>query len=337
MFKIALVGCGGMAQNYRAVYTQIPGAELAAVVDANEEVARGCAQELGVDRWGTDFSLALAPDIEMVDVSTPNNLHRDQTITAFEAGKHVLVQKPMAPTAAEAEAMIRAGREAKRELGIYMWFFDNPMYYELKKMLQAGLFGKISQIRTRGAHRGGLNLPPGTWRGSGKKTGGGSFIQLAIHPLNMALWLLDDSVARVGAFSKNLYCPNVGGDDVTTAICELKSGILGVLDSSYAADPNLLEIYGTRGYVRITKERVVELQLDQSYQGEHLQCQANVAANLDCPRPQNSPTEQHKAFVQAMLSGGPAPIPGEVGLRDLRIVEAVYRSAETGKIENVEE
>jgi predicted dehydrogenase len=108
------------------------------------------------------------------------------------------------------------------------------------------------------------------------------------------------------------------------------------LDSSYSADPNLLEIYGTRGYIRITKERLVELQLDEPYQGEYLQCPAGSVAQLDCPRPQNSPTEQHRAFVEAMLAGHSAPIPGEVGLRDLRIVEAVYRSAKTGKIVNVE-
>lgn len=335
MLKIALVGCGGMAQYYRRIYTQIPGAQLAVVVDANEEVARNCAGELGVEVWGTDFSLALAPEIGMVDVSTPNHLHAFQSIAALEAGKHVLVQKPMAPTVREAEQMVAAARSAQRQLGIYMWLFDNPMFYELKNMIQKGLFGEISQLRARGAHRGGLTMVPGTWRGSGEKTGGGSFIQLAIHPLNMALWLLDDSVTKVAAFSKNLLSPNVGGDDLTAAVCEFASGRLGLLDSAYCAGPNLLELYGTRGNLKIRDERYLELLLDEDYRGELILCEGGVISHFDFPKPTAGPVDQHRAFVAAIMEGKPVPIPGEVGLRDLRIVEAVYRSAKTGQIVEV--
>ena len=89
----ALLGCGGMASHYRAVYAHHPGVAFRLVVDVNAEVAQSVAKELGVARWSTDWRDALAGDIDVADISTPNHLHEEQAVALLNAGKHVIDRK----------------------------------------------------------------------------------------------------------------------------------------------------------------------------------------------------------------------------------------------------
>lgn len=337
--NIVLVGCGGMASKYRKKYTMIPGARLALVIDSNEEIAKAAADELGVPQWSTDFKDALAPEHDIVDISTPNFLHAEQAIAALQAGKHVLLQKPIAPTVEEAQAILEAASESGKKAGMYMSMFDLPLYYEVKKILDKGLLGSISNVYCRGAHRGGLKSTPGNWRSSLEKTGGGAFIQLTIHFFDMAQWLLNDRIVKVSAFSKNMMCPNIGGDDVTVAVCEFRSGVPGTLEASYSSDPNILAIYGTKGFISIIDDYKLDIKLDEAYAGELF--------SYDKPRDietyrfskpgDGNPYDQHMAFVKAIQEDKPVQIPLEVGLYDLKVVKAVYKSSEERRIVEVSE
>jgi len=241
---------------------------------------------------------------------------------------------PIAPSLAEAEVIVAAARRSKVLVGMCMGMLDDPLFHELKKMIGDGIFGRISAAYCRGSGNGGLAMPPGNWRGSVEKTGGGSFIQLAVHPINMAQWLLEDRIVRVAAFSKNLICPNVGGDDLTAAACEFASGILGTLESAYCAKPSVLAIYGTKGRAIVLPHTNFELRLEETYAGEQIvydQPGESVAFTLDLdPRAlykRDNPFDQHAAFVKAVQEGKPAPMPVEAGLYDLKVVKAVYQSA----------
>lgn len=335
IWNIALVGCGGMARVYRHNYTKIPNARLALLVDINEKEARDAAGKLNVPKWSTNFEDALAPDIDIVDISTPNHMHMEQAVAAMKAGKDVLLQKPIAPSLEEAEIIVQTARETGRTVGMYMSMFDSPLYYEVKKMIDAGAFGQVAAVNCRSAHRGGLRMSPTSWRSSLEQTGGGSFIQLTVHTINMVQWLLDDEVKRVCAFSKNRMCPNVGGDDVTAAACEFESGALGTLASAYCTDGEALEIFGTKGFISVTG-RFIRLKLDDPYEGDLIKYDTpgedkiiEFSFSRQRQNEENDPFEQHIAFVKAVQQGKPAPVPVEIGLRDLKIVKAIYRSAET--------
>ena len=334
IWRIALVGCGGMATHYRHRYQQIARASLALLVDVDPDAARDAAAQLGVEHWSTEIEDALTPGIDIVDISTPNHLHAAQAIAAVEAGKHVLLQKPLAPTVEDAEAIIAASRRTGRQAGIYMSMFDNPLYYDLKALISSGALGRISAVHCRGAHPGGLNMSAGNWRQSAEKTGGGSFIQLAVHPINMAQWLLDDRIARVAAFSGNLMCPRIGGDDVTSAACEFGSGIQGTLSSAYCAYPFILAVYGSTGYLSVTSDTRLEIRLERAYEGAMIRytrpgetLHLHFDEDSDALHQRDNPHDQHIAFVRAMQEGRPAPIPAEAGLHDLKVVAAVYQSA----------
>jgi len=342
VWNIALVGCGGMAASYRHRYTEIPDARLALLIDADAGVAEQAAREHGVANWGMSFEAALSPEIDIVDISTPNFLHAPQAIAAMKAGKHVLIQKPIAPTIEEAQAIVETARQARVQAGMYMSLFDNPMYHDLKRLMRQGLLGRVSSVNCRCAGRSGLRMQSGTWRQSLDKTGGGSFIQLAIHPINMAQWLLDDRVVRVAAFSKNMMCPAIGGDDVTAAACEFAGGALGTLSSSYCAGPSVLSLHGSKGHVSVFSGRQLGIMLDEPYEGELIHYDRpgesavlNLDLDLHALGHGENPHDQHIAFVRAIQQGRPAPIPVETGLYDLKIAKAVYRSAEEKRFVNV--
>lgn len=331
---IALIGCGGMAANYRHRYTEIPGAKLLLVVDINEKVAQETAMQLKVEKWSTDFNDCLIPEIDIVDISTPNFLHAEQATAALHAKKHILLQKPIAPSVREAELIVNSALESGMTAGMYMSLFDNPLYYDVKKLIDYGRLGVISSIHCRCAHRGGLRMQQGNWRQSLEKTGGGSFIQLAVHNMNMVQWLLSERIISVMAFSKNMMCPNVGGDDITVVACEFNNGVLGTLESSYCADSDMLSIYGTKGFINIIDNHNVELCLDETFEGEIIQY-ATPAKLCNCKYDFDTfslykginPFDQHITFVKAVQAGNPPQVTVETGLYDLKIVQAVYKSA----------
>src|SRR5436309_5397421 len=101
--RIALAGCGGVVRRYRRAYKSLPGVQVVPAIDVNEEEARAAAAETGASRASTDFQQALGSDVDAVVISTPNHLHAQHAVAAFEAGKHVLLQKPMARNVAECD------------------------------------------------------------------------------------------------------------------------------------------------------------------------------------------------------------------------------------------
>jgi predicted dehydrogenase len=339
---IALIGAGGMAKNYRDNYAAIPGTRYRLIVDVNLDVAREAAAEHGVERFSTDWRDALAGNIQIADISTPNHLHAEQATTLLAGGKHVLLQKPMAPTIEECQAIVRAAEAAGRTAGVYMSDLEDPVAWDLRDIVQGGYLGRVSSVRARYAHKGGLNAPPNpdNWRGSAEKTGGGSFMQLSIHHTNLLSWMLDDSIASVMGYAKNQMCPNIGGDDTAVSVAEFgKSGILAIFDSAWNADGSILEIYGSEGHVKMLggQGAAVEARLNRPFQGRVMKVpeanQATMTPAVAGTRNQcraDNPLNQHVAFVQAIQRGEPAPVPADIGLYDVAVVKAVYKSAAEG-------
>nr|CAA9238322.1 hypothetical protein AVDCRST_MAG63-1310 [uncultured Armatimonadetes bacterium] len=340
---IALIGCGGMAAHYRDSYTSIPGTAYRLVVDADAALARSVAKQLAVPRSSADWRDALAPDIRIADISTPNHLHAEQATALLAAGKHVLLQKPMAPTVPECTQIVEAARASRVTAGVYMSDLEDPLVWDLREMVRGGHLGAISSVRGRYAHRGGLRAQPAVtnWRGSAEKTGGGSFIQLSLHHTNLLSWILGERIASVMAYSANRMCPNIGGDDTTAAVCEFAGGAPGVFESAWNADGTLLEIFGSEGRVRVfggqgsaaevvvgrpfTTGRVVRAEEP----GKVVRVPACGDLRAHCRR--DNPLNQHVAFVEAVLAGREPQVTAETGRYDVAVAKAVYASAEQGR------
>ncbi len=340
---IALLGSGGMARNYRENYSHLPGAKFRLVVDVNEEAARQSAEATGAEKWSTDWRDALAPDIAIVDISTPNHLHEEQAVAFLSAGKHVILQKPLAPTLAECQQIVRAAEQSGVQAGVYMSDLEDPVVWDMRDLVLGGYLGRISTVRARYAHRGGLTAKPATenWRASTAKTGGGAFMQLSIHHTNLVSWILGgDAIAAVMALSANRFSPNIGGDDQTMALCEFQSGVQGVFESAWNSSGSSVEICGTEGTVRMWGGQggQVEVQTNKPFTGRVLTVsEAGVltrigqSGTMAAQCKSDNPLNQHVAFVRAVQNGQWFPMTAQVGLSDVAVVKAVYRSAQTGR------
>jgi len=341
--KVALVGCGGMAGLYRHIYTQINGVELYMLIDSNETTAKLAAEELGVQRWSTDFQDCLSDEIDIVDISTPNFLHKDQAIAAIKAGKSVLLQKPVTVTVSEAQEIADVQKQYGAKVGVYMEMRSHPVCNEVKDIVQKGLLGTITSTRARKAYPTGLNLKPEDWRADVNKTGGGGFIQLGIHSLDLCMWILGQRVKTVFAYSANNLCPNMGGDDSTVALFEYESGISGIFEAGYNSTGKKLEIYGTEGSVIIDDPDSVTVKLNGPYSGKLIKYDGSGEQTFktgfvhsELYRTDN-PYEQHIAFVNAVKDGKDLPVDFSEGLYDMQIVESVYKSAKQKRFINLKE
>ena len=174
VLKVAVTGLGVSWESYLKCWVEAPETKLALLHDTNAEWAKKVSAEYGGIPWTADYKDVLASDVDIVDVSTPNHFHAEQTVAALEAGKHVLCQKPMAPSIAHCRQMVDAERRTGKTLGIFMCRLGEAVFADIRQMVQEGRFGKIAAVRIRSAHRGALLSPgPWGWRYKRENVGGG--------------------------------------------------------------------------------------------------------------------------------------------------------------------
>jgi UDP-N-acetyl-2-amino-2-deoxyglucuronate dehydrogenase len=324
--RVAFAGCGGMAAHYLGVYRDLDWIEVACCIDIDPASAQRAAATFSQVQplATTDYEAALAPDIDVVVINTPNFLHGPQAIAAIEAGKHVLLQKPVAAIVSEARAIARAAEKTSKTVGLYMSYFDQPLMGEIRERAQDGRLGPIVNCYARLMHRGGLTLAP-SWRWSLAATGGGCFIQLAVHYVHLFEWITGSRVVSATGFTARLQCPGIEGEDVASAILRLNSGALVTLDTAWCADGEELAVHGTRGTVGYRAQRY--LTMPGEPEREVLPPAFGDIAN---------PLNQHLMFLEAARDGRPAPVSIASGVHDMDVVAAVYESARTGRVVDVE-
>ncbi len=348
VLKVAVTGLG-VSRGYVPNYVNAPETQLGLVHDINPERAREVAEEFHASGWTTDYQEVLGSDADIVDVSTPNQFHAEQTVAALEAGKHVFCQKPMAPTVQDCKLMVETSHRTGNTLGMCMIWLNNPIAEDLRTAIAEGCLGQISSVRIRNAHCGPLNWKDkDRWRSEARYVGGGSFIQLGVHPLNLALWIVQDEILSVMGYAKNLHCRHsLEGEDVVCAAAELKNGPLLTLESGYSSQGKAIEIYGTEGQVIMHQKKCV-ISMARDFIGKKLVYRCSDAADQqnggdlevalgDIRGGRNCEFNQNRAFACAILAGKEPPVPGEIGLRDVAVVKALYRSAEEGRRVTVRE
>jgi len=338
--RAALVGAGGFAGGAvvprLASYANL---EYVAVCDPDQEAARRAAERIGARVVTADYAQIVSRgDVQMVDLQTPNFLHADQALAALRAGKHVLVQKPMATSLDEAKRMIRAARETGRRLGVFMDDLNDPLLWDMKAALQAGFVGRPVGFRIRYAHGGGLHMKGASWRTSRKKTGGGSFILLTVHFVNVLAWLLETRVARVAGFAKTLMAP-MEGDDSAVGALELENGLVGSAESSYlvvhshSIPQSLVDVYGTEGSLsyRRAEPELVLYSKTGTFRGETGIYDAPGAAKVfTTSSDAGRHPSVHERFAAAVLGRSEPLVTAEAGLHDLAVCLALAESSRTG-------
>lgn len=349
--NIAIVGCGGMAQQYLNVYRDLGWVHVRACIDTNADSARYAAKILQADIVTDEFTAALSPETDAVIINTPNHFHREQAISAMEADKHILLQKPVANSLGDAEAIAEVADSSDVISGLYMSYFDQPLIHDLRDLLMQGAIGEPVQFYARLMHKGGLMLSAQalsgrrSWRASAEETGGGCFIQLAVHYIHLFRWLSGSNIARGIALAKNLHSPGIDGEDLASAIFELESGAFVTVDTAWCTSGEELAIHGTLGRVQYRNNcwfsmassrgpyrgRVVDYPggLEESFDGVH-----GIEHHMKIIPPSygdaGNPYNQQRVFLEAVRNGRPAFCSIASGVQDLRSVHAAYESAKWG-------
>lgn len=348
--KVGIIGSGGIAQScHMPGYASIPDkCEMVAVCDVNGEVAAAAAEKFGVSRVYTDYRKLLEDaEIEAVSIATPNAFHKQPTIDALRAGKHVLCEKPLAMNADEAREMCRAARETGKILQVALQQrFSGPMRF-MKEFIDKGEMGDIYYARAWALRRRGV---PGWGVFIDKeKQGGGPLIDIGVHILDMTLHLMGypKPISATGQtwdmLGRNPELHNNWGDydrdkftveDFAVALIRFEGGKVVTLESSFMAniegDPFRTQLMGTKAgaTVKISGDDAVRIYTEKNRQVYDI-----VPINL--PRVESSHTAEVHAFIEAIIGEKPSPVPGEQGLILNAIFDSIYKSSQTGKEEPV--
>ena len=302
---------------------------LAAVVSGDPAKARRVAAAHGLpDRsvysYATFDRIRDNPDIDIVYICLPNAMHAEYTIRAARAGKHVLCEKPMAVSVAECEAMIAACKAADRKLMIgYRCHFE-PCNVESMRLARAGTMGRTRYVRSE---HGFVQRDPSKWRLNKALAGGGSLMDMGIYSLQAARYMTgEEPVAVTARESTDRTDPRFREvEDMIDWTLEFASGAIASCQSMYSANQNHILMMGERG--RIELEPATRYADNRMWTGaDGRERDVTPAAS---GRTQFAGQLDH--LVTCIRTGREPIVSGAEGLRDLRIVEAIYRSAREGR------
>jgi predicted dehydrogenase len=325
--RIAFTGTGYISKVHAAA-AKTAGAELAAVVNHKPESMAAFAKEFSIPRQYTNINDMLKDGgVDAVVISTPNYLHAPETIAALSAGVHVMVEKPMAMNAAEAEAMVKASQKSGALLMVaHCWRFD-PEVLWLKDQVSAGKLGPIIRTKGYGVH---VKWGPGGWFTQKQFAGGGAMADVGIHALDTARFLLGDPkpvsvYARIGT-----YYNNFDVDDTGVIIVNWDSGATSYIESGWwqphADGPEAAtQLYGRSGFGQLFPT------------GLRLPNDEIVNPGFAHPRephcPQSLYDSQIAYFIKCIREGR-APTPGGMeGWLNMKVVDAAYDSARTEQVQ----
>ncbi|QDU33960.1 1,5-anhydro-D-fructose reductase [Poriferisphaera corsica] len=255
--KYGFIGAGSIARwRHLNECAKINGAEIAAICDIDKKRAQERAEEFGGTVY-TDYKKMLKDaDIDAVIVSTPNKLHAPMTIAAFKAGKHVLVEKPMATTRLEAKKMIEAAKAARKYLMVGQNQRLMPPHVRAKEILKSGRIGKVVSFRSEFQHPGpeGWSIDGAkSWFFKKKDAVMGALGDLGVHKADLMRWLLDDDFVEVSAFVSTLQKKS-DVDDHGMILLKSKKGIMGQITASWVnrgPENNQTVITCTNGTIEI--------------------------------------------------------------------------------------
>lgn len=233
--KVGLIGAGGIAGGHRDVFlAHSDQARLVAICDINEDAARKLAQTTDAHVFVDADAMLKTADIDAVDICTIHDQHAPLAIAAAEAGKHILLEKPMACSMQECQDIVRAAENAGVTLMIAQHQRYMPSYAAVRRLIREGELGAIRAIRFDSMQNLPASLPVGHWYYDGKRAGGGVVISLAVHRIDLARYFVGE-VKRVHAICRTINPQFVNGaEDFAVATFEFQNGAIGEMFATLA-------------------------------------------------------------------------------------------------------
>jgi len=336
----AVIGLG-IGKHHAQGYLDAPESNLVAVVDLNAERLKPWAEKLGEHAVFDDHKKMLkAVKPDLVSVALPNALHKSMTLDALKAGAHVLCEKPMAMNVREATAMRDAAKRARRRLGINLSFRFTPQARALKDLADTGFLGDAYHAHTQWTRRDGI---PGFggWFGQKAMSGGGPLIDLGVHRIDLAMWLMGSpnpltvsatTHERIGIPRAKKAKQKFDVEDFAAGFIRFDNGASMTLNISWAGHQAKQELMVTS--VTGTDGTMVHRNDDEgkyNFVGEYFH---EVAGHKMSGRVDVARRDIRTSFgemVRAVVENRRPLADAEDGLRIQRVLDGLYKSAATGR------
>ncbi len=328
--KLALVGCGNVAQVvHLPILQKMTDVEIVAVIDPDRRKAKAIAERFGVPASFTSLSdllsSPLADEIHAIDICTPTDTHRPLAIEAIQAGKDVLIEKPIARTAKEAREIVESARKYDRKVMIGMNSRFRPDVIMLKTFIEKNEIGKIYYIKS-----GWLKQQSGVqaWQQSQVKSGGGVILDLGIVMLDMALWVMNyPNVLTVSAETYKQFTKSV--EDSAAVFVRLEGGITFTTEVSWTfqreGDFFYCNVFGDDGAAFINPLKVMKRVHGNLINLTPAKAQTPVGLY------KKSYENELRHFINSVKGIVPLVSTAEEAARRMTVVEAIYQSAAKGK------
>jgi UDP-N-acetyl-2-amino-2-deoxyglucuronate dehydrogenase len=332
-FRIALVGCGRISKNHFEAIDQIDGLELVAVSDTDPERAKRAGTEWKVPHFTSYEQMLAESKADVVTIATPSGLHPEQGVAAAKAGKHVVMEKPMAISLTGADALVQACDKAGVQLFVVKQNRLNPPVQLLKRAVDRNRFGRIYMAScTVHWARPQEYYEQAPWRGTWEFDGG-AFMNQASHYVDLIQWLMgpvESVVAKTATLARRIETEDTG-----IAILKFRSGALGSIQVTMLAYPRNLEgsitILGEKGSAKIGGTAVNKIEHWEF--AEHDDDDKLIeAANTSPPNVYGLGHQGYYRNVLSVLRGEAKPdTDGRAGRKSLELILGIYESAKTGR------
>ena len=320
---IALVGLGGYSSGQLAPALQeTEFCKLTGIVTGTPAKEKQWADQYGIPQkniynYENYDDIADNEDIDIIYVVLPNSMHAEYTIRAAQAGKHVICEKPMALSVQECQEMIDACQKANVKLGMGYRLHFEPHNQEVMRIGQEKAFGKVNYIACGAGYRMGDNWDQ--WRLQKKLAGTGALGNMGVYAMQAAIYTMGENPLYVQAQEfKTMPKKFDETDETVTFQFEFPSGAVANMETSHNASINYLYVTADNGWV--------ELQPYSPYSG--IQGSTHKGP-LELPQV-NQQARQMDSFAQCILNNQPTQVPGEMGMRDVQIIDAILQSIKAG-------
>lgn len=359
--KLGLIGSGFMGKAHvfgfataERVFDLPYSIEMDTIADVTPERADIARYDFGFRKsTGNWHDLIADPEIDIIDITAPNALHYEMALAAIHAGKHVYCEKPLAPRTTEALEMCRAAKISKVRTQVGFNYLANPLFALARNMIASGQLGKVTHIRSIHSEDY-MSDPASPWTFRHDSVGGGVLADLGSHALATAEYLLGPIDAVLGhtttVYNARPHCKGmkpVSVEDHAVATLKFASGAVGSLEASWLSTGEKMQhdfaIYGTKGALKFTQDRLNELQYFNSSDPSELQGFKTIVAGPDhkpydrfCVAPGHQlgfndlKAIEIYGFIKAIAGLHPEPFNFQAGLRVQTLVETILKSSKQG-------
>jgi glucose-fructose oxidoreductase len=329
-FGVALVGLGSYStQHLGPALRMTEHCRLTGVVTGDRAKGQKWAHDYGfsdknIFGYDTMAQMAGNRDIDIVYVVTPNGLHAEHCIAAAKAGKHVICEKPMATSLAECDAIIAACRAAAVQLSVGYRLHFEPHHLEFARLAREQTFGSFMQMSgANGFHMGTPEAVFSAWRTNKKLAGGGALMDMGVYVVQAACMAKAEAVpVAVTAKFDPVIRPELFSEveESVKWTMEFADGATGKCNATYNETVSHFRAEAAHGWAELGEPAF-------SY-GEPVLTTSRGPLNLPAV---NQQVAQLDGIAECLANGRPSPVPGEMGRRDIAIIEAIYASAKNGQ------